>query len=70
MNGKGLGKAGRFLALGFGFAGSVLGALVVGYYLDDYLGTSPLLLIVLTPAAMVGAVYRLLVVLKRMKNES
>ena len=69
MNVSGLGKAGRFVALGFQFSGSVLGGLVVGYYADVALGTSPLMLTVVTVLAFAGAVYRLLLVLRRTQDE-
>lgn len=70
MNVGGLGKAGRFLALGFEFSGAVVGGMVIGFYVDGYLGTGPLFLVVVTVLGLVGAVYRLLWVLRRMKDEN
>jgi F0F1-type ATP synthase assembly protein I len=70
MNVGGLGRAGRFLALGFEFAGAVVGGMVVGSWVDGRLGTSPLFLVVLMVFALTGAVYRLLWVLRRMKEEN
>ena len=66
MTGAGLGRAGRFLALGFEFGGAVVGGLAVGYYADAWLGTGPLFLVVLTVLALAGAVWRLLLVLRRL----
>lgn len=68
MNAGALGRAGRFLALGFEFSGAVVGGLVVGYYADDYLGTSPWLLLLLSLVALGGAVYRLIWTLNRMER--
>ncbi len=68
MNPGALGRAGRFLALGFEFSGAVVGGLVVGYYADDYLGTSPWLLLLLSLVALGGAVYRLIWTLNRMER--
>ena len=65
MNGSGLKQAGRFLALGFELAGSVLGGGVVGWFADEWLGSGPFLFIGLTLLGMVGAVYRVLWMLRR-----
>ncbi|HEU4344369.1 MAG TPA: AtpZ/AtpI family protein [Candidatus Binatia bacterium] len=53
-------KAGLYLAIGLELPGAVLAGLLVGYFLDDYLGTSPWLLIALTAVAFTGAIVRLL----------
>lgn len=68
MNVGGLGRAGRFLALGFEFSGAVVAGMVVGFYADGLFGTSPLFLLVMTVLALTGAVYRLLWVLRRMNE--
>lgn len=68
MNAGGLGRAGRFLALGFEFSGSVVGGMFVGYWIDGYIGTSPLFLVVFAVLALSGAVFRLLWVLRRMNE--
>lgn len=68
MNPAGLGQAARFLAVGFEFAAAVLAGIVLGYYADGWLGTSPLMLVVCTVAAMAGAVYRLLWMLRRLQQ--
>jgi len=64
MNTRGLGAAGRYLAVGFEFAAAIVAGLFVGYYVDEYLGTSPAFLALLTIAALVGIVYRLLWMLR------
>jgi ATP synthase protein I len=51
--------AGLYLGVAFELPGTILGGLVVGYFLDDYLGTSPWLLIAMTAIAFVGAFVRL-----------
>lgn len=51
--------AGLYLGVAFELPGTILGGLVVGYFLDDYLGTSPWFLIVITAMAFVGAFVRL-----------
>jgi F0F1-type ATP synthase assembly protein I len=63
-------KAGRFGALGFEFAGTVVAGVISGYYLDRYLGTAPLFTLLLTLAGMGGALYRLLWTLKRYNSHS
>ena len=57
--------SGRFLALGFQIAGSIVGALLVGYFLDDYLKTAPLFTLVLTIGGFIGALRLLLWSLKK-----
>lgn len=51
--------AGLYLGVAFELPGTIIAGLVVGYFLDEYLGTSPWLLIVLTLVAFVGAFVRL-----------
>jgi F0F1-type ATP synthase assembly protein I len=53
-------RAGLFLGVAFELPGTILGGLVLGYFLDVYLGTSPWLLIALTALAFVGAFVRLI----------
>lgn len=65
MNVSGLNQAGRFLALGFELAGSVLGGGALGWFADQALGTGPFLLIGLTLLGLAGAVYRVLWMLRR-----
>jgi F0F1-type ATP synthase assembly protein I len=65
-----LARAGRFGALGFEFAGTVVAGVVAGYYLDGWLHTAPLFTLLLTFAGMGGALYRLLWMLKRISSQS
>jgi len=55
----------RYAALGIEFGGIIAAAVVAGYYLDTYLGTAPLMTLVLTVGGMVGALRRLLWSLKK-----
>ena len=55
----------RYLGFGMEFAATIVAAVAVGYYLDDYLGTSPWLMLLLTVGGMIGAVRRLLWSLKK-----
>jgi F0F1-type ATP synthase assembly protein I len=53
-------KAGLYLGVAFELPGTIVGGLVLGYFLDDYFQTSPWLLIGLTVLAFAGAFARLL----------
>lgn len=44
----------EYLGLGAEIAASLLIPIMVGYYLDDYFGTSPLILLVGVLGAMIG----------------
>ena len=63
-------RAGRFGALGFEFAGTVVAGVIAGYYLDVWLHTAPLFTLLLTLTGMGGALYRLLWMLKRISSQS
>ena len=65
LSGDGLVSAGRYMAFGVEFASIIVAAVLVGYYTDTYLGTSPLLTLVLTIGGMIGAVRRLLSSLRK-----
>jgi F0F1-type ATP synthase assembly protein I len=58
-------NSGRYLALGFQIAGSIVGGLLVGYVIDDYLQVAPLFTLLLTLGGLVGALRLLLWSLKR-----
>ena len=60
-------KAGRFAALGTEFGVTIVAGVVIGYYLDEWLGTSPLLMLVISMAAFGGSIYRMIAMLKRFK---
>lgn len=51
--------AGIYLGIALELPATILGGLVIGYYLDGYFGTSPWLLIAITAIAFVGAFVRL-----------
>ena len=52
-------------AVGLEFASTVIGGLVLGYYLDDWLGTEPWLFLVGTFGGLGAAVVRMLTLLKK-----
>ncbi len=52
-------RVGLYLGVAFELPGTILGGLVVGYFADQYFGSSPWLLILFTAAAFVGAFIRL-----------
>jgi len=52
--------AGLYLGVAFELPGTIIGGLAVGYFLDEYLRTSPWFLISLTALAFVGAFVRLI----------
>lgn len=52
-------NAGLYVGVAFELPGTIIGGLVVGYYLDEYFRTSPWLLIIMTALAFVGAFVRL-----------
>ena len=52
-------QAGLYLGVAFELPGTILGGIVIGYFLDRYLGTSPWLLIGLTALAFAAAFVRL-----------
>ena len=54
-----LGRAGLYIGVAFELPGTILAGLVVGYFLDDYFGTSPWLLISCAALAFTGAFVRL-----------
>jgi len=62
-------RAGLYLGVAFELPGTILGGLVLGYFLDAYLGTSPWLLIALTVLAFVAAFVRLMKWVRFFANE-
>lgn len=52
-------------ALGLELAGSVLGGVALGYYLDEWLGTSPWFVLVGSLGGMIAAVSRMVVLSQR-----
>jgi F0F1-type ATP synthase assembly protein I len=61
-------RASRYMGFGFEFAAIIVAGVIGGSYLDERLGTAPWLTLLITLAAMVGALQRLLSGLK--KNSS
>ena len=52
-------RAGLYVGVAFELPGTILGGLLIGYLLDNYLGTSPWFLIAVTAIAFAGAFARL-----------
>jgi F0F1-type ATP synthase assembly protein I len=55
----------QMTALGLEFSSAVIGGLILGYYLDQWLGTHPWLFLVGTFGGLGAAVLRMLQLLKR-----
>jgi F0F1-type ATP synthase assembly protein I len=55
----------QLTAIGLEFSGSVIGGLALGYYLDEWLGTEPWLLLVGTFGGLGAAVLRMVQLLKK-----
>jgi F0F1-type ATP synthase assembly protein I len=58
-------NSGRYLALGFQIGASIVGGLLIGYFLDDYFKTAPLFTLFFTLGGFVGALRVLLWSLKK-----
>jgi F0F1-type ATP synthase assembly protein I len=58
-------NSGRYLAVGFQIAGAIVGGLLVGYFLDGYMGSAPLFTLLLTIGGFIGALRVLLWSLKK-----
>lgn len=58
----------QMTALGLEFSASVIGGLVLGYYLDRWFGTEPWLLIVFTFGGMAGALVRIVTLSQRFER--
>jgi len=58
----------QMTALGLEFSGSVLGGLIGGYYLDEWLGTKPWLLLIGVFGGLATAVVRLLALTRRFQR--
>ncbi len=58
LGNTGLGRAGIFLALGVEVSGAVGGSAFLGYFVDQWLKTEPLFMIVLVVLGTVGAFWR------------
>lgn len=58
----------QMMALGLEFSGAVIGGLIVGYYLDEWLGTEPWLMLLGTFGGLTTAVVRLIALTKRFQQ--
>lgn len=59
---------GRYGALGFEFAGAVIAGILLGRYVDGWLGTEPWAMILGAVGGLSGAIYRLIIVLQRLSR--
>ena len=64
-----LARGGRFLALGFQMAGAIVGGMVLGWYVDQYLGTEPLFTTLFTLGGFYGSMRLLLWALKKPSSD-
>jgi ATP synthase protein I len=55
---------GRYAAVAFEFSGAIAAGAAIGWWLDEWLGSSPYALVVTTLAAVVGGFIRLVQVLR------
>ncbi len=62
-------RAAKYTAVGFEFPSTVGAGLVLGYYADQYLGSSPWGVLVLTLLALAVAFYRLALLLRHFSAE-
>ncbi len=58
-------RGGRFTAVGLEFGFTIVAGVILGYYLDGWLGTAPLFTLLLTLGALGGALYRMIWMLRR-----
>ena len=62
-------RAAKYTAVGFEFPSTVGAGLVLGYYADQYLGTSPWMVLVLGLLGLAVAFYRLMLLLRQFSAE-
>ncbi len=62
-------RAAKYTAVGFEFPTTVGAGLVLGYYADEYLGSSPWMVLVLGLLALAVAFYRLVLLLRHFSAE-
>ena len=60
-------RGGRLAAMGSEFGVSIVAGVVAGYYLDEWLGTSPLFILIMTIGAFAMAIYRMVRTLRMLK---
>lgn len=62
-------KLAKYVAIGLEFPSTVVGGILLGYFLDLYLDTSPWFVTALTLLAFGGACVRLVQLVKRFSSE-
>ena len=62
-------RAARYTAIGFEFPATVGAGLALGYYADQYLGTSPWMVLIMGLLALGGAFYRMVLLLRHFSAE-
>ena|SRR2546425_12729465 len=62
-------KIAKYAAIGLQFPSTIIGGFVLGYLVDNFLGTSPWFLIVFTFLAFIGAVVQLIQLARRFGAE-
>jgi ATP synthase protein I len=60
----------QLIGLGLEFSGSVIGGLVLGYLLDEWLGTTPWLFLIGTFGGLGGAVLRLVMLTRHFEKHA
>jgi len=63
-------KAAKYTAIGLEFPTTVAAGLFLGYYLDQYFGTKPWLVLVVGLAGVVAAFYRMVLLLRHLSRDS
>ncbi|HSQ00343.1 MAG TPA: AtpZ/AtpI family protein [Candidatus Dormibacteraeota bacterium] len=66
---KMLAKSGRFLALGFQIAGSIIGSMLLGWFTDRHFGTEPMFTALFTLAGFYGSMRLLLWAIKKPSSD-
>ena len=64
-----LAKSGRFLALGFQIAGSIIGSMLLGWFTDRHFGTEPMFTALFTLAGFYGSMRLLLWAIKKPSSD-
>ena len=62
-------KAAKYAAVGLEFPTTVAAGLFLGYYLDEYFGTRPWLVLVVGLLGLVAALYRMVVLLRHFSQD-
>jgi len=62
-------RYGRYGALAFEFSGTIFAGSLVGWFLDNRLGTMPWALVICTLLAVIGGFARMITILRRFDRE-